>query len=109
MQKLQVTLREGLRIYVDSWTGYKWSNLVKPDDFDFQFFGDRINFRLPSGSFTNVAYAIKLEVTGRTLQYKFNEPWVIRGKITWITDDGQNQESSPCWIVLEYDDFEYIS
>jgi len=107
MSKLQVTLRYGMSIYPDSWNGdFSW--LQDADAWDKYYFGDRITHRLPSPNYPDIKSAVRIEVTGRTLQQKFGDN-VVRGKVTWLTDDGENEQSSPCWIMLRWDDFEFVS
>ena len=99
-----VTIRPGQKIYVDSWRGYKWSRLAEPSEFDREFFGDRITARIPSGNYTDIVYAIKIDITGRKILFESGE-WKVRIKITWLTDDGQDQETSGGYLYLGYDDF----
>lgn len=88
-------------VHIDSWSHTLSSRAVavQPDAFDKEYFGDRITHRLPSANYYKVKYAVKIEVTGRTYQWKFGTS-VIRGKVTWITDDGTDEQSSPCWIEI---------
>ena len=106
-QELKVELKVGQRVFIESWQD--WTVLQSPDDWDRQYFGDRINFRMPSGNFTNMIFAVKIEVTGRTLQWRSGEN-MVKGKVTWIKDgdDGYPEQSSPIWIALDYVDWEYV-
>jgi len=95
-----IKVKAGTRVYVDSWHGCKWSHLVEPSDYDKEYFGDRISFRLPSGTLLNISYAVRVEVTGRTRQWKFGES-MVRGKITWLKDEtGEPEETSSCWLTV---------
>lgn len=107
MSNLVVTLRAGMSIYPDSWDGM-FSNLIDADDFDKSYFGDRINYRLPSPNFMDIESAVKIEVTGRTIQRHFYQD-CIRGKVTWLTDDGEQEQESPCWIALGWNDWYFDS
>lgn len=99
MLNLTVNLRDDMRIFIPSWHGYKWSRTQQPSEFDQEYFGDRINFRLPSGTLLDHNYAVLIEQTGRTRQY-MHDTFMVKGKITWLTDSGEDQNSCPCWIAV---------
>lgn len=103
---MKVNFRAGMVVKIDTWKEYQASTLVAPDVFDKEYFGDRIHFRLPSPTFTNIEPAIRIEQTGRTVQWKFFGQSVVRVKVTWITDNGENEQSAHGWVYVNYDDYE---
>lgn len=93
-------LADGKRIYVETWYGNKWTYLKPLEDWEKEYFGEDANYRLPSGSYTDVSFAAKVEITGRTHQLKHHET-MVKGKITWYNDDPETvADSSPCWIAV---------
>lgn len=101
MANQTLNLTAGKRIFVESWAGYKWSYLKPLETWENEFFGQNVNFRIPSGNFQKIAYACKVIVTGRSYQLK-NGEMMIKGKIVWYQDEDQNDEdnTSVCWLSV---------
>ena len=58
------------------------------------------DFRLPSGTYSDISYAVNVQVTGRVRHYgRYEElgSFWMRGKVTWV-HDGEPNETSGCWL-----------
>jgi hypothetical protein len=90
----EVESKVGSLILVDGW-GSNISQALQPCEFP-----DFAQFRLPSGRYDKVAYAVNIEVTGRTTQ---SRPWNGRGwvriKITFV-GDGEPDSVVPGWMKI---------
>lgn len=99
-----VQIRSGQTVKPDSWKGMT-STLISADDFDKQYFGERISGRLPSPSFLNIEPAVKIEITGRKVIYEGSD-LKVRCKVTWLRDNPELEEepSSGGWLYVTWND-----
>ena len=58
-----------------------------------------IEFRLPSRTYDNIAYPVKVTITGRTVQWKYGSPRV-RVRIEYV-NDGEPNTVGGGWLWLD--------
>jgi hypothetical protein len=84
----------GRAILVDGWEGHCSQHLEDCENPEFAA------FRLPSGRYTDVAYACEIEVTGRVAQKRpYDGRMWVRVRITWVKD-GEENTSSAGWMAV---------
>lgn len=93
-RQIEVVVDSGRAILVDGWDGHCPSIL---EDCELPEFAP---FRLPSGRYTDVAYACKVEVTGRVLQSRpYDDRLWVRVRVEWVKD-GEPNTFSRGWMAV---------
>jgi hypothetical protein len=103
-EKIKVNFRPGMVVKIDEW-GPLASHLQLKSAWDEEFFGNRVHFRLPSPSFKQECPAIRIEQSGRTIQYTTFNQKTMRVKVTWVEDDGENEQFAYGIVFISNDDY----
>lgn len=91
---LTAKVEAGRSILVDGWKGHCSSIL---EDCEIPEFAP---FRLPSMTYTDVAYTCNVEITGRTLQKRpYDGRLWVRVRIEWVKD-GEPNTFSNGWMAV---------
>lgn len=94
---INVQPRIGDTLYPDGWAPS--STYLNPSDWD------KAEWRIPSARYSGIGLAIRLRVTGRTVQRKHGN-LVVRVEITWV-GDGEPDTYSKGYLVIDWERAKY--
>ena len=80
-------IKIGTRVWIDGW---RLPQPLLPSDWE------AAPFRIESFNYVGTTRAVKVEITGRTRQWKSGEPW-MRAKVTFV-GDGEPDVELRGWV-----------